>query len=171
MKSSQLKLLSPLILGLALSAIPALAQKCDDTWDACTAFNICASHTPTCEIKIAHSLLTGNAISKFGGRSADIVCVYAGQDVKWTEDPGEDNSEFAVRFLAAPFENGDYLFQGSSGADDGDWGTVDVSAKGLCFKYSIRQQVGDKVYYADPKVIVNGVGIGHSTAMRRQKPK
>ena len=150
MESHHLKcsLLSASLLSLCLAS--ASAQVCHDPASNCNASNTCPPSS-VCQIVITH---TGNqAIASVNGNPAQYVCVYYGQAVQWIE--GEYNADFTVQFLATPFTDSDYFFQGYWTV--ADWGTIQNPTTDHCYKYSIVQQVGPNLATADPKVIVQGM--------------
>ncbi len=93
----------------------------------CTATNTCPSSSTQCNVQLSHN--AGNAITVYNGTTVSDICVYPGQIVNWQE--AEQNAEFAVNFLATPFINNQYSFQGSSGTPSS--GTV---ANGLGYACS-----------------------------------
>ncbi len=136
---------------------------CADTSSVCNSTNTCPETSTTCTLQVSHSG-TATAVVAYNGTIVNDFCVYPGQSVVWQE--GENNAEYSVQFLTTPFSNNQYLFQGSTSQNSS--GNVEKAPPYACYKFSIRQQVGNSIYSADPKVVIHGSG---NTGARKKKSR
>jgi hypothetical protein len=136
---------------------------CADTSSVCTASNTCPQASTSCTLQVSHTG-TATAVVAYNGTIVNDFCVYPTQTVVWQE--GENSAEYSIQFLATPFVNNQYSFQGTSTQNSS--GSVEQSPTYACYKFSIRQQVGNSIYSADPKVVVHGVG---TTAAKKKRSR
>lgn len=142
-----------LLLSSLLSAQTSPPGVCADTSSVCNSTNTCPQTNTSCTLQVSHTG-TATAVVAYNGTIVSDFCSYANQTVVWQE--GENNAEYSIQFLTTPFANNQYSFQGTTSTNSS--GTIEQGPSYGCYKFTIRQQVGNSIYSADPKVVIHGSG-------------